>query len=76
MVTTSPISPSIHQILHEMEKMRFVTTQVEANPQFSAPTELKSLAMGVGETAQWVKAARGLTQRERRGVQSMRRTRP
>lgn len=71
MVTTNPISLSIHQILHEMEKVRFVTTQVEANPQFSTPTELKSLAMGVGETAQWIKAARGLTQRERRGVQSM-----
>lgn len=68
MVTTSPISLSVHRILHEMEKMRFVATQVEANPQLSAPTELKSLAMGVGETAQWVKAAKGLTQRERRVV--------
>lgn len=66
MVTTIPVSLSIHRILHEMEKMRFIATQIEVNPQFSAPTELKSLAWGAGggELAQCVKAAKGLTQRE------------
>lgn len=65
MVTTSLVLLSVQQkILHEMEKMRSVAAQIEVNPQFSAPTELKSLALGVGELAQWVKAAKGLTQRE------------
>lgn len=63
MVTTSPVSLSVQQILHEMEKMRSVATQIEVNPQFSAPTEISCLGGG-GELAQWVKAAKGLTQRE------------